>query len=312
METIPAEVGIDVSKDRLDVCVEGGKPFQAPNSQEGLEEIARLLPAGARVHLEASGGYERKAVRLLRAKGFGVDVHDPLRAKRLGQALSGKAKTDPLDARRLGELGRQLPSQAERSAEEELLRETLRAAQTLKTTAAEYKRRAKGPELSERARRAFEKAAEDLAASARELEECFEREAKGSKIGRRAELARSVPGIGPVVSRVLACELPPDAEKTDAGRIASFVGLAPMDDSSGSRTNRKRIAEGCSWIKKALYLAALACVRTQEWAKDLYARLRAKGRAHRQAMVAVMRRLLVRAHAVLKRGSPWKDETQNT
>lgn len=308
METLPAQVGIDVSKDRLDVCVEGERPFHAPNSQEGLREIAARLPAGAHVHLEASGGYERKAVRFLRARGFSASVHDPLRAKRLPQALSGRAKTDALDARRLAELGRQLPSQAERSLSEESLRDAVRASQTLKTTAAEYKRRAKGPELCEEAREAYAKACEGLAQIARDLEESFERDAKGSEIGERAALARSVPGVGPVVSRVLACELPPELEGTDAGRIASFVGIAPMDDSSGSRTGRKRIAEGCGWIKKVLYLAALACVRTQAWAKDLYARLKAKGRAHRQAIVAVMRRLLVRVHAVLKRGTPWEAE----
>lgn len=308
MKTLPAEVGIDVSLSFLDVCQEGQKPFRESNSREGLERIEARIPAGSHIHLEASGGYERKAVRYLREKGFTVSVHDPLRAKRLAQALSGKAKTDALDAQRLAELGRQLPSQAKRTVEEESLREMLRAAQTLKTTAAEYKRRAKGPEICQSVQKAFLDAAQNLAEIAAKLEKDFEVQAKESQIAKRAELARSVPGIGPVVSRVLACELPPDLQGIDSAQISSLVGVAPMDDSSGTKNHRKRITEGSRWIKKVLYLAALSCVRTQEWAKDLYARLKAKGRAHRQAVVAVMRRLLVRAFAVIKRGSPWKDE----
>jgi transposase len=311
MRTLPAEVGIDVSKDWLDVCLEGEKPFRVTNSAKGLKELESRLPEGSQIHLEASGGYERKATRYLRERGWTVRVHDPLRAKRLGQALSGKAKTDAMDAKRLAELGRHLPSQVERTLQEETLRETARSAETLKTTAAEYKRRAKSPEIGENNRKAYLKAAAALAEIAKELEGEFDAEVKETSIGNRVRLARSVPGIGPVASRVLGCELPPDVEEIETAKVSSLVGIAPMDDSSGNRNGKKRIGQGSQWIKKVLYLSALSCIRSQQWAKELYAKLKAKGRAHRQAIVAVMRRLLVRVHAVLKRGTPWQDEPPN-
>lgn len=312
MKTLPPQAGIDVSADHLDVSVDGAAAFRVSNDEAGIALLRERLPAGCVVHLEASGGYERLACRRLRKGGFRVLSHDPLRAKRLGQALSGRAKTDALDARRLSELGSQLPAQAERSEEEEALRDLSRASGALRRTAADLRRRARAPGLDPAAAQALEAGARDLVARAEELERAFALRAKGTATGRRAELARSVPGVGPALARVVACELPPDLGEADPARLASFAGLAPNDDASGKRDAPKRIAKGCVRLKAALYMPALACVAAQGWAGELYRRLKAKGRARRQALVAVMRRLLTRIVAVLKRGTPWEKNAPGT
>ena len=116
--------------------------------------------------------------------------------------------------------------------------------------------------------------------------------------------------MGPATARVLLCELPEDLPERTPAQICSYCALAPLDDSSGARRGPARLGQGNRRVKAALYMAAMCAVRTQRWAKELYARLRSKGRAHQQAICAVMRRLLLRAVAVLKRGSPWKDEPQ--
>ncbi len=309
MQNLPPQAGIDVSAAHLDVCLSGGRPFRVSNDEAGLELLGGRLPAGCAVHLEASGGHERLARRSLGDAGFRVETHDPLRAKRLAQALSGRAKTDALDARRLADLGSQLPAQAERTGAEESLRDLSRAADALRRTAADLRRRARAPGLDAEAGEALEAAALALVAKAEGLERSFAKRAGGTEVGRRAELARSVPGVGPALARVAACELPPDLSGSDAGRLASFAGLAPMDDSSGKREGARRIAKGCARLKAALYMPALSCVAAQGWAADLYRRLRAKGKAHRQALVAVMTRLLLRIAAVLKRGTPWEEKT---
>jgi transposase len=306
---IVREIGIDVSKSHLDVSVDGTRPSRIANTAAACENLALELPRPCRVHLEASGGYERTARRTLAKAGIEVCVHDALKVRRMIQARAGKAKTDPIDARNVARLAPQVPTQESKSLKHEALTDLSRGIDQLKRTAAHYVVRAGAAQLEPLVRQAYLQIARTLRLKAKGLEQQFVKRVQASELAAAYKLALSVPGVGPVLARVAVCEMPQQMEDFTTAQVASYAGLAPIDDSSGKRTGA-RIGRGNSHLKGACYMPAVSALRHQKWARDLYARLLAKGRHHQQAIVAVMRRLLVRIAAVLKRGSPWKDEPQ--
>lgn len=311
MSIVASEAGIDVACDQLVTSIDQARPFSSPNTPEGAEDIARCLPKGCTVHIECSGGYERLIVRVLRQAGFQVHLHNPLKARRLAQGVAAQAKTDAIDARMLSRSGNLLPVNQPKSDERRDLADFSRAIDTVKETIAEFKKRYAVPELDQAARTAYGDVIEVLQAKAKDLELEFAKRIASSPCRTQYELAKSVPCIGPVTARICICELPENFPSRPARHACSYAGVAPIDDSSGKR-RQARLGKGNTRLKKGLYMAAIAALSHQDWASNLYARLRARGRSHEQAMVAVMRRLLMRVVCVLKRGSPWQDEPLKT
>lgn len=307
MNIVAPEVGIDVSKMELMISVDKGKPFKTSNTLEGAIQLARVLPPGSIIHLESTGGYERVAVKTLRDFGFEVRVHNPLRARRLAQGLGQRAKTDPIDARMLSATGSLLPVGKAKSDERKDLADFSRSIDALKKTIASYKKRAKMPGLDPDAKRAYETVIAILQKEARELEKRFAKRVKNSSCRLQYGLAQSVPHIGPVAARVCICELPEDLPEQSAAKMSSYAGIAPINHSSGNYNPPAKIARGNKRLKKALYMSAVSALRQEDWAKNLYQRLLAKGKTHDQAIIPIMRKLLVRVVCVLKRGTPWQD-----
>jgi len=94
-------VGIDVSKDRLDVHVlPSGAAFAVARHGGGLGElVARLqaLPADL-VVLEATGGYETVVAAAVAAANLPLVVANPRQIRDFARAVERLAKTDRLDA----------------------------------------------------------------------------------------------------------------------------------------------------------------------------------------------------------------------
>jgi transposase len=118
---------------------------------------------------------------------------------------------------------------------------------------------------------------------------------------------RSVPGIGPVTSRTLITDLP-ELGTGSADRVVSLSGLAPFADDSGRRSGGRHIRGGRGTVRRALYMAAVSASRVDGPLKDFADRLRARGKAAKVVLVAVARRLLVIAHAVLRDRRAWQPE----
>ena len=94
-------VGIDVSKDTLDVCVYPAQDtFRVPNSPDGLDEhIKQLKPIAPRlIVFEATGGYEALAVSSLAAAGLPVVVVNARQIRDFAKSIGRLAKTDAIDA----------------------------------------------------------------------------------------------------------------------------------------------------------------------------------------------------------------------
>lgn len=303
-------VGIDVSKARLDAyCLERQRRLAVGNDATGIEQLAAWLPPGSLVVMEASGGYERSAHRLLTARGIKAAVVNPARVRHFAKASGVLAKTDRLDAAviaRYGAFARPAPTpvrDGRREAVAELLgyRRQLLGEITARSQQLGHLRTAS---LIERAKAALERLRRDKA----ELDALLRQTIAGDpELEATAALLGGTPGVGPVLVATLLAELP---ELGTLGRrkIASLAGVAPVANDSGQMRGRRVIQGGRGAVRQALYMAALSASRGRSRFATAYRALLAKGKPAKLALAATMRKLLVTLNAIARSRTPWREE----
>jgi transposase len=119
------------------------------------------------------------------------------------------------------------------------------------------------------------------------------------------DLLRSVPGVGPVLSRTLLGKLPELGQLTRT-QIAALVGVAPLARDSGTLRGKRMVWGGRAPIRTVLYMSALAAVRCTPVIRVFYRRLRAAGKPAKVALTACMRKLLVILNAMVRSNTPWQ------
>lgn len=306
-------VGIDVAKDRLDVCVRpSGESFVVARSGGGIEELAeRLRKLTPRiVAIEATGGFETIVAAGLAAAALPVLVVNPAQVRAFAVALGRKAKTDPIDAAVIAHFveatkaaPRSLPDQTTR-----LLADLIaRRRQIVEMMAAEgqRERRVTDKRLKKsiaRLRKALEK---ELA----ELDGEIDDHVRGSPVWAEKEnLLASVPGVGPVVARTLIAELP-ELGSLDRRKVAALVGLAPWTRQSGQWRGKSFIGGGRKSVRNALFMAAMVAARHNPVLKRFRDKLVAAGKPKLVAILAVARKLLIILNAILRDKTPWQPKT---
>jgi transposase len=302
-------VGIDVSKAKLDVAVDQEPPFIVERTEAGLAElVARLVPLGPTlVVLEATGGLEVVVAAALAAAKLPVVVINPKRARDFAKADGLLAKTDAIDARVLAQFGRKMRPEP-RPLPEETARELdalldRRRRQLVGMRVMEQNRldAARGP----RVRGDLEAHLKWLAERLEQIDQEMDQTIRSSPLWKvQDELLQSVPGIGPVASRTLLAAVP-ELGRLDRREIAALVGLAPVADDSGKRRGQRHIAGGRAAVRAVLFMAAHAAARHNPVLKAFAARLKAAGKKPKVVLVAVARKLLVIANALLRSGKPW-------
>ena len=303
-------VGIDVSKDRLDVHVlPSGQAFAVARNGEGLAELCGQLGQApvTLVAVEATGGYETVVAAALAGAGLPLVVVNPAQVRAFAKALGQRAKTDAIDAAVIARFVaatkpavRPLPDAAT-----QLLADLVgRRRQIVDMLAAEHQRQKR---LT--ARHLARSLTQLIAALERALD-AVDREidtaVRGSPAWReREDLLSSVPGIGPVIARTLMAELP---ELGSLGRkaITALAGLAPYTRQSGRWKGKAFIGGGRKHVRTALFMGAMtACVHNPVL-KAFYRRLIADGKPKMVALVAVARKLLTILNAIIKSKTPWQ------
>jgi transposase len=311
-------IGIDVSRDKLEVASTMASTWLRSNDTSGIEALAGELQSlrPALVVLEATGGYEFEAACALQAAGLDVALVNPRQARDFARAMGALAKTDRLDAHMLAEFARVIHQHPQRErfvkplADAELQRLqalVLRRRQLVGMVVAE-RQRLKMAHAS--ARSSIERTIVFLQNQIEDIERD-----SGEHVRRHhAKLAQAlstVKGIGPATIATLLAELP-ELGTLCRRRIAALVGVAPLNRDSGQMRGQRAIWGGRAEVRRALYMATLVAVRHSSVFKIFYARLLACGKPKKVALVAAMRKLLTVLNAIAKSGSHWNDSLHCT
>ncbi len=314
MSTNERFVGIDVSKDHLDVAVRpDGTHRQVPNTDEGLDQLVALLgPLGPTlVVLEATGGYQRRAVAALAVAGLPVAVVNPARAREFARAAGRLAKTDAVDAAVLAEFADRIrpPVRPLPGADAQTMQALLaRRGQLVGMRTMERNRL--GSATDRAVRRSLEAHVAWLDGQIDATEEELGAAIEASAVWKaKDELLQSINGIGPGVARTLLFELP-ELGRLSRAQIGALAGLAPMNRDSGRRTGKRFIAGGRAVVRTAVYMATHAARKWNPALKAFADRLTAAGKPPKVVLIAVARKLLVIANAILRDQKPWRDVTE--
>lgn len=308
-------VGIDVSRDWLDgFCFPGEQRFRLANSAEGhgqLIAVIREMPGAVRIGFEATGGQEWVLWAALVAAGIEAVQLPPAQIKAFALSRGTRAKTDRIDAELIArfmlfrpEAGRRLPSENLR---------ILRALTTRRAQIVDMRKRLLAQIAARRKQdvpAGIEGMDEDLKAMLdtqigdieRRIESVIAQEESSAT---KARLLRSIPGIGPVSAAMLIAEMP-ELGRMTAGEAAAMTGLAPVPHDSGTMRGRRAIAGGRQALRHVLFQAALAAACHNPILKPVAQHLKERGKPHKLIIVAIARRLVTIANAILKTGISWQ------
>ena len=315
MEASNIFIGIDVSKERLDIGSYPSGQCQSVThddaSIQGL--VAQWKELRPRlIVLEATGGFERRISRALVSAELRFTIVNPRHVRNFAKATGQLAKTDRMDAlilARYAEAVRPAVRALPDEATQELKALTARRRQIIEMTVAEKNRLGSAPKaVKKRINIHLRWLEAELARANKDLDQAI----RQSPIWKENEdLLQSAPAIGPTVSRTLIAELP-ELGKLNRKQIAALVGIAPINRDSGKFKGHRSIWGGRSTVRACLYMAALVASRHNPTIHAFYKRLRTTGKCPKVALVACMRKLLTILNAMIKHRSPWSELNRQT
>jgi transposase len=300
-------VGIDVSKERLDVACSDGREVQFGNDPVGHGQLCEwLAPEPPRLILmEATGGLERSAAAQLAAAGLALRIVNARQVRDFAKASGRLAKTDRLDAGVLVHF-----AQAMKLEPREVPSEELQGLQAL------IARRRQLIEMLVMEKNRLRSAHKDVKRGLKQNIEWLEQQLKhtdqdlGSALREcgvwreKVELLESVPGIARVTALKLLASLP-ELGRLNRREISALAGVAPFNRDSGRWLGKRSIYGGRAIPRGALYMAALVGVRYNAVLKAFYQRLRTAGKPAKVALVACMRKLLTIINSMIRHRQCW-------
>ena len=309
MASISTFVGIDVSKEHLDVRILKGPAFRWSNSPSDRTGLLRQLPEPGTclIVVEATGRYEQSLVCDLAAAGHAVSVVNPRQVRDYAKALGMLAKTDRIDAQVIARFAQHVqPRPIAQTHEKQAQLDELvsRRRQLVEHRTAEVSRRATclNKEVRHSVQHFIDTINKDLKRIDREILKLI---ASDDDWQQRYDLVKSTPGIGDVNAANLVAKLP-ELGQLNRQQISALVGIAPMNHDSGQFRGQRRIKGGRASLRATLYMAALVATRCNPVIREFYQRLKANGKPSKVALTACMRKLLVILNTMAKTNSHWR------
>ena len=302
-------VGVDVSKDSLDVAIGSQKDIITfANDQKGVDALVKKLSRidAELTVFESTGGYELLAASSLAEAGLPVVIVNSRQVRNFAKATGILAKTDAIDARVIAHFAQAVKPEVRQLKDRETSELTAlvtRRRQIVEMIVAERNR----------LRLANKRNIKDIKDHIRwlkkrldKIESDIGKMIQGSPIWRcKDDILQSVPGIGPITSASLICDLP-ELGVLSPKKIAMLAGLAPLNCDSGKFKGRRRIWGGRASVRSGLYMATLAAIRCNPAIKIFYQRLTDAGKCHKVAATACMRKLLIITNAMLRDQTLWQ------
>lgn len=308
-EIVAQSVGVDISKDTLDIHSHpAGLTKRLANDVKGIRSLLVWLGGFrvVRIVFEPTGPYHRTFERLLGEAGLPLVKVNPRQARRFAQAIGRHAKTDAVDAAMLARLGATLQPETRPIVGKAL--ETLKELQVARTALVKDRVAAQNrthvlrlPLLRRQAEQRLKQIDQQLAAIDTAMAEIV---ADDPELAARCDILLSIPGIGKVTALAMLIEMP-ELGSIENKAAASLAGLAPVARDSGRKHGKRFIQGGRAALRQALYMPALVAARFNPQLKAKYAALIQAGKPPKLAITAIMRKLLILANALIRDGRKW-------
>jgi transposase len=312
-------VGIDVSKDKLDIKIlPAGVGAQTPNTRSNILSIFKKkrlkLGTPELVVFESTGGYEKILMKCL------VDLNLPFHRahpKRVYHFAKGKgyfAKTDTIDAEILARYGQQDEIRGETLASlDNVCNQELSARkQQLKAMLQQEKNRRHHFYMNKQIYRSIQRHIKGLEKELDLLNNQLEESLRNNKTDmKRWELLQTIPGVGKEIALLMVTDMP-ELGQLSREQVSHLAGVAPQTKNSGKKEGYRTISKGRSQVRKALYMAALVAMRYHPTLKKMYGRLTLKGKKPKVALVALMRKLIIMMNAMVRDNQPWSLQSDLT
>ena len=302
-------VGVDISKSSLDFFIDPiGLSFKIDNSEKAIIKFIKQLSSYQvmQIACEATGGYEKLLVSLLKEHSYDCWIVDPRRIKGFIIATGCKTKTDKIDAQKIAQFAaKNIPDYKSMSKtdNEKILQSLVNRKNDLTQYLAAEKTRMQHPShaLS--------------IPSIKKLMSILEKEIKkidnkitkliatDDMLDKKVKLLESIPGIGKATAALLVSFVP-ELGHVSNNEIAALVGVCPYNRESGTFKGRSFIRGGRAIPRNMLYMCALTTIKYHLPLKGFYDRLVAKGKPFKVAIIAVMRKLVIIANVILKKSEP--------
>jgi transposase len=310
-------VGIDVSKDKLDIWnLQTRKHQVIPNHPRSIGQWLKqshgeeeLLSVG----LEPTGGYEKEVIRQCLKQSAEVFCIHPNRLHHFAQSLGQAAKTDKLACQSLALFveahGSGLMPLNEGYESAQSVAELSSRRQQLKTLIHQEECRLGYDFFSKEVKRSIQRMVKTLKKELdmlnQQMDDLLTSDENKSK---QLSLLQTFKGVGKVVSQVLVSEVP-ELGHLNRAEISRLIGVAPINQDSGKRSGHRYIQGGRGSVRKVLYMAALVAVRFNPLMTGYFNGLRARGKEYKVALVAVMRKIICTLNAMVRDNKPWQAQT---
>ena len=310
-------VGIDISKLRLDVDLQGS-PYEVSNDAKGIRKLTKKLKnlhtqeKLILVICEASGGYEAPLVTACHEQDLPIHVAHANKVRSFAKSTGLLAKTDQLDAKVLSRYGCLLKPQADTlqlSKNAEKIRSLLKRREQLqKDKKGESNRLDKLTDVD--IKHSIKAHIKWLNGEIKKIESALDQQCQAEEIKTKHDLLTSVPAIGSLSAYYLIAYLP-ELGTLNHKPLTALVGVVPYNRDSGSFNGKRYIQGGRGVLRHLLYMAAVTAIRCNPDLSVFYKRLRDAGKPAKVALVAVIRKLLTIVNSVMHRQTPWVETLAN-
>ena len=304
-------IGVDISKSHLEAFrLEDGAAQRFENSAAGFRALIKWLGKGpvARIVFEPTGPYH-KAFEMALGEKYPLVKVNPLQARRFAEANGTRAKTDAVDAQMLARMGVafDLVPQKPTSKQAHILKDLHVARAALVKERTRLRNRAQAQDvvvLKRQAKARLAQVERQIVELDAEIAALIEAE---PSTARSRDILCSIPGVGTVTAASMLILLP-EIGTLERKRVASLAGLAPITRQSGQWNGKAFISGGRKALRDALYMPALVATRHNPDLKARYDALREAGKPAKVAIVAVMRKLIELANALVKADRTWTEK----
>lgn len=299
-------IGIDIAKEKIDIWM-NGTLTTLKNEEKEISEFFKSVPKESRTVMEATGRYHRLTHRILSEQGLPVMVINPYQSRHFARAMNITCKTDKVDAKMLSLYAERMPFEPQEicSKSEEEMQNLRRYMDDLIETRTSLLRRLH--EAKDFEKESLERIIETLEKEIKDTEQkLYEIIQADAELKRRQEILESIDGVGRRTAITLQ-SLMKELGQMSRQEAAALAGLAPMNFDSGGMQGKRRIQKGRHDVRRHLYMPILGAVtRHNAVLKAFYKKLIDAGKPPKVALTACMRKLIIFANALLRKGEKWK------